>query len=291
MYLSGEQVEDGTTISCPSKCSQITLVPGGLISNLPKNYAVLDIVQDVRERTTSFLINRSRSPSIPMANNGLCASTSNLTATASGVDEYECDVCEMSGAAIVCPSCAVCLCTSCSDDIHSRKGYHIHQLIPVSEYMSDCLTSGGSTGSTDGGFRQRTNSELSDERTCKYHGGEQTEYVCETCCEEICKICQFSAEHKEHECRPISDITKEKKEALRQAIEAIEDCHSIWNKGFDECHELQEQLYVKSRQIETDIKTHFHAIHSLLHAKEESLLSHVREAVEARVKTLQAQAE
>lgn len=46
-----------------------------------------------------------------------------------------------------------------------------------------------------------------------------------------------------------------------------------------------------SRTLETNIKTHFHAIHSLLHAKEESLLSKVREEVDSRVKSLQKQAE
>jgi hypothetical protein len=178
----------------------------------------------------------------------------------------------------------------CSNDIHSRKGYDLHQLVPVAEfYMS-------SMESLSSGYRSRSNSDsdiLSSggERSCKHHSNELMEYECESCCEEICKSCLLSGEHRDHETRLLADIALDKKEALKQAVKDIDDCHNIWNKGFDGCHEMQEYLYDTSRTLETTIKTKFHAIHSLLHAKEESLLSQVREEVESRVKSLQKQAE
>lgn len=292
MQLKGYPVEGGTAVTCPSKCAQVTVVPQGLVEKLPKNFAVLGIIQDVRERSSSLVIgnNRGRSPSL-QSQELLSDSTSNLmvnnSSSSSNAEDYKCDVCEIRMATIVCPSCAVFLCVSCSSDIHSRKGYDLHQLVPVKEFTAEsCMSSN---------FTQRLNSSESDlsgaERTCKQHASELTEYACETCCEEICKVCVISGEHKDHESRLLVDIATDKKEALRQAVEEIEDCHSTWNNGFDECHELQEYLYDRSRTMETEIKTRFHAIHSLLHAKEESFLSQVREEVETRVQSLKKQAE
>lgn len=294
MHLTGQRTEGGTLMTCPSKCAQVTLIPQSLVQKMPKNFAVLGIIQDVRERSSSLIASRNRSASVGF--NSLQTQLSNgshsADAPGGGTDEYKCDVCEIRGATIVCPSCAVCLCMSCSEDIHSRKGYHLHQLAPVMEFMS----SQESLISNSSSLSQRTNSEsdiLSDEslRMCKIHSNELIEYACEICCEEICKICRWSEEHREHESRLLLDIALEKKEALRRTIDDIEDCHAIWNKGFDESQELLEHLYDQSRTEETAIKTHFHAIHSRLHAKEESLLSEVRKEVVSREKSLQKQAE
>lgn len=241
MYLHGQPAEGGSSVECPSKCAILTLVPGGAVKNLPKNFAVLDIIQDVRERSSSLV--RNRSPSLqqqPLSNQVLSSSNSNSSSC--GAEEYKCDVCETRGATIVCPSCAVCLCISCSDDIHSRKGYDLHQLVPVMEFY---MSSMESLSSNSGSFGNRSNSDsdiLSSggERSCKHHTNELTEYECETCCEEICKVCLLSGEHREHETRLLIDIAADKKEALKRAVSDIDDCHDTWNKGFDGCHEMKE---------------------------------------------------
>ncbi len=272
-------------MSCPSKCSQNTFVPEGLVHNLPKNFAVLDIVQDYRERSPSISSGRNRSPSLGVVPN-FNTSTKNLQDT-SCTDEYKCDVCETRGATIVCPSCAVCLCVSCSEDIHSRKGYHLHQLVPVMEFIN----SEESLASTSSNLEQQELDISLEERRCKLHANEFLEYSCEVCNEEICKICRLSDEHKDHESKLLLDIAIEKKESLRHAINEIEDCHSIWNQGFDECHELQEVLYERSRGVVKAIKDKFLSIHSLLHDKEKSILSQLGEEVDTRVNSLQKQAE
>lgn len=281
----------GTNFECPSKCARLTLVPGGVVTNLPKNFAVLDIIQDMRERSSSMA--RNRSPSLQHQSLSQFSGSNSNMSNCGGAEEYECDVCETRGATIVCPSCAVCLCVSCSEDIHSRKGYHLHQLVPVMEFY---VSSMESFASSSGSLGHRSNSDCDilssgGDRSCKHHANELTEYECETCCEEICKICLLSGEHRDHETRLLTDIAADKKEALKRAVQDIDDCHDTWNKGFDACHEMQEHLYDGSRTLETTIKTHFHAIHSLLHAKEEGILSKVREEVESRVKSLQKQAE
>jgi hypothetical protein len=83
----------------------------------------------------------------------------------------------------------------------------------------------------------------------------------------------------------------EKKEDLRQAIADVNQCYARWNDGFDECEELQEHLYDRGRTLESSIKSHFHNIHSSLHAKEEQVLGHVRSEVDSRMKQLKQQAE
>lgn len=313
MYLNGRPTTEGTIIACPSKCVQSTLIPEGMVKNLPKNFAVLEIIQESRQRERSH---SSGSPLLQAgysvyqshyaSNNSLLTSAS-CSNSSSPADEYKCDVCEMRGATIVCPSCAVCLCMSCSQDIHSRKGYHLHQLVPVGEFISSSTESlistctgsflqGGGGGGASGGGDTESDLLFLSERTCKHHPGELTEYACETCLEDICKVCllggeEGGGEHRDHEARLLVDVASDKKEALKRAVDEIDNCHCTWNRGFDKCHELQEHLHHRSSKVEADIKTHFHAIHSLLHAKEEALLSQVRTEVETRTNSLQKQAE
>ena len=209
--------------------------------------------------------------------------------------EHSCDVCESSAAVKVCPSCVVSLCQSCCDDIHTRRGYQLHSLIPVDEFMSQFESSldvSSMSGSPLSRSHTPSDSESWEEqqRHCKVHSGETTEFLCEVCCEEVCRYC-VGGEHREHECRPLVDLALEKRENLRRMIDEINDCHAEWNKGFDDCHELMEQIYIKQNTLESTIKSHFHSVHSALHAKEEYLLAVMRSEMEARSQQLTVQAE
>lgn len=218
-------------------------------------------------------------------------------------------MCETSRAVTVCPSCVVSLCGACCDDIHTRRGYQLHSLVPVDEFMASLeSTSGHGTGGGGGGSRGSSahlprNGDSTDsepevffselqQRQCKVHRGESMEFVCEACCEEVCRHCVAAGgEHWEHGCRPLVDLALEKREALRETADAVNDCHAKWNKGFDDCHELRERLYVRRDALESAIKSHFHGIHSSLHSKEEQLLAAVRLEVEVRSQQLNNQAE
>ena len=270
---------------CPSKCKKQTVIPEGNVQNLPKNFAVLDIIGARQERSASFSSTRSRSTSVSSRSQLQVSSASSVSNTG----EYNCDVCETSSATIVCPSCAVCLCEPCSDDIHCRKGYQVHLLVPVGEFM-DSLENLSSDSQLSPG---NSKTEMFDEqqKTCKVHQSEPLEYYCEPCCEEICKQCHVIGDHQDHECGLLSDVAMEKREALRQMMDKVNQCQVEWNKGFDECHEGREHLYTKQRDLEGVIKSHFHGIHSTLHAKEEYLLAVVRSEIESRSRALNSQAE
>ena len=292
-------------MTCPKRCSRPTVVPDGRVTNLPKNYAVVEIVHDKKERSSSFSLvavkPRARSTSVPQQppfmQSSLAtsisslpsSSTSNISNSSNG-DDYKCDVCEVLGATVVCPSCAVCLCFSCSKDIHSRKGYQPHRLITLSEFIN---TPSEEFSSQSPSFEQRSASEtdITDEHQCKQHPSEVLEYVCKSCGEIVCKMCLHSAEHKDHDCRLLSDVAMEKKEELREAIDDVNRVYAKWNDGFDECEELQEHLYDRSRTLESSIKSHFHNIHSSLHAKEEQVLGLVRNEVDTRMNKLKQQSE
>ena len=300
MQLSGQQVEGGVHMTCPKRCSQPTIVPNGQVTNLPKNYAVVEIVHEKKERSSSFSLvalppaSRSRSTSVPHQPRPCGISTSPYTPSSpsnssSSLDEYKCDVCEVLGATVVCPSCAVCLCLSCSNDIHSRKGYQPHRLMSLAEFISS-PSEVFSAQSSSMRHNSVSDSDMTDGRQCKQHGGELLEYTCRSCGEIICKVCTQSEEHKDHDCRLLTDVAVEKKEELRQAIADVNQCYAKWNDGFDECEELQEHLYDRGRNLESSIKSHFHNIHSSLHAKEEQVLGHVRTEVESRMKQLKQQA-
>lgn len=283
--LSGSVVRGGISITCPSKCTQQTMVPEGNVQNLPKNFSVLDIVHSTRERSHSLVsgLGRPRSPS-------LSGSPANSFLTGSG--EYFCDVCETSGAVIVCSSCSVFLCHTCSDDIHSRKGYQVHVLTPVQEFVDQSLETMVSD-TQPVSQSSELDSSLSEQNTCAVHQGEPLDYYCELCCEEVCRLCQAGSEHRDHlqECHPVADVASKRREILRRMFDAVGKCREEWNKGFDECHERRERLFDRQRDLESAIQSHFHGIHSALHAKEESTLSIIRSEVSARSQLLKNQAE
>ena len=292
-------------MTCPKRCLQPTVIPNGQVAKLPKNYAVVEIIHDKKVRSSSFSLvavtPRARSTSVPQQPTSTLAapllsdgssSTSSSTSNLSNVsaDDYKCDVCEVLGATVVCPNCAVCLCFSCSNDIHSRKGYQAHRLITLSDFINT-PNEVFSSQSSPLGQRSTSDSDMVDGKQCKQHSSEQLEYVCKSCGEIVCKMCLNSGEHKEHDCRLLAEVAMEKKEALRQAIDDISQCYARWNEGFDECEELQEHLFDRGRTLESSIKSHFHNIHSSLHAKEEQVLSQVRNEVDTRMKQLKQQAE
>ena len=284
---SGRMVEGGISVTCPNKCSIPTFILNGNIHSLPKNFAVMDIIH---ERHATL---RNRSPSLS-SRSFLLAPPPSSPPKPITEDEYYCDVCETNHAILVCPSCAVFLCQECSDDIHSRRGYKVHLIVPVVDFF---MNSGDSILSGDSGvssLSQRSEFDCSFEdqqKHCKSHSSEILDYICETCCEEVCKLCRTSVDHKDHECRLLSDVAMEKQGALRRMIDKVNQCHVEWCKGFDECKELQEHLYHKQQNMEATIKSHFHSIHSLLHAKEEHLLANARSEIEHRSQMLNTQAE
>jgi len=277
-------------VECPSKCSIVTVVPDGLIQNLPKNFAVLEIIQDTRERSSS-LVGRSRSPSIVTMQRQQQQQQAPQLQSHLSSEEYKCDVCETRDVTIVCPNCAVYLCTDCSSDIHTRKGYDLHTLMPMVDFMSSCESITSNFSQNNKSSSESDFLSIQEERMCKLHPSELLEYNCATCCEDLCKICVSSPEHVDHEVRLILDIAIEKKDLLKRSLEEVKECHFVWNNGFDDCQEMLERLFDKTRTLETEIKTRFHAIQSLLHAKEESLLTKLRSEFDSRNLALKEQAE
>ena len=299
MQRSGRQVEGGVHMTCPRRCSLPTVVPNGQVKNLPKNYAVVEIIHEKKERSSSFSLvpikSRGRSTSAPHDPTSVLStmsanSSSSMSLSTNSSDDYKCDVCEELGATVVCPSCAVCLCFSCSNDIHSRKGYQLHRLITLAEFINT-PSEEFSPQSSSLSQQLSSDSDVMDGKHCKQHTSDMLEYVCNSCGEIVCKMCVQFGEHKEHDCRLLTDVSIEKKETLRQAIDDVNQCYARWNDGFDECQEMQEYIFDRGRSLESSIKSHFHNIHSSLHAKEEQVLGRVRSEVETRKKQLKQQAE
>lgn len=295
MHLSGRQVQDGFEVYCPIKCTKPTFVADGRVENLPKNFALMDLVHESRERSPSLSTPRLRassfghSPTLKTSQYSL--SSSSCSSESFNYDVlYNCDVCETNEASVVCPSCSVVLCLSCSNDIHKRKGYHLHQLVSITEFFNSQGEVGPSTGAISPKSTSESESEFSlGEQQCKLHPAETMEFFCETCYEEVCKHCKM-VDHRDHECRLLVDVASEKKESLRRAVQEVNECHAKWNTSFDSCHELREHLFDRRRTLEALIKSRFHSIHSTLHVREEVLLGQVQKEIESRSKLLNSQA-
>ena len=276
MQLSGRHVHGGMSVSCPSKCAVETFVAEGRVESLPKNYALMDLVQG------GSLITRSRLFSTTSM------SSSISSPRLSGVpDTYYCDVCETNVAAIMCPSCSVVLCHSCSSDIHKKKGYHLHQLIPIEECFK--MDTGQPTNSLRPSLTRSSLDGSQEERVCKTHFAEPLDYFCEACYEEVCKLC-VEQDHGGHKCRPLVEVSSEKKEALKEVVEEVNSCYEKWNEGFDSCQAARESLTYKRETMEELVKSHFQAIRAKLSAREEALLNEVKQETESRSQLLNTQA-
>lgn len=268
MSTSGKEVEQDIVMTCPSKCTKQTVIVDGNIQNLPKNFAVMEIVNSIRfERSVS------------------------RATLLTGSGEFNCDVCESSKAEVACPSCAVSLCPSCSNDIHSKKGYQVHCLVAISDILNGTVD----ILSSDGLVSQRSYTELEinpdKPKMCKVHSTELVEYMCVTCCEEVCKRCHLVDSHRGHDCRLLKDVAHEKRESLHHLFSAMQEKHALWNKGFDRCQELREHANSRRTELEAAIKSHFQEIRSVLENREEKILSGLQEEMLSRDQLLSSQAE
>ena len=268
MATSGREVDGDIMMMCPNKCVKLTTIPGGDIQLLSKNYAVLDMVHSrLFERTLSR-------PSLLTGSGG----------------EYNCDVCESSKAEVACPSCAVSLCLSCSNEIHQKKGYQVHRLVSIWDILEGTVD----VQPSDVIVNQRSVSDLemlSDQhKMCRNHSSELVEYMCITCSEEVCKKCHLVDSHRGHECRLLQDVAQEKRDSLHQLLSALQDRHTVWNKGFDRCQELREYVNIRRTEMEGTIRAHFEDLHSVLRSREEKILSGLQEEMQSRDQLLLSQA-
>ena len=268
MCTSGKEVDDDIVMTCPSKCSVPTTIPGGAIQNLPKNFAVMEIVH-----TRQFERSMSRG-----------------TLMLTNIGEYNCDVCECMKAEVACPNCAVSLCLKCSNDIHQKKGYQVHRLILISDIMDGTAD----VPSSDGMVHQLSATEFdvpSDQpKMCKIHTSELVEYVCMTCTEEVCKKCHLVDSHRGHDCRLLKDVAQEKRDSLRPLLSSMQEKHTLWNRGFDRCQELREYANIRRNELEQTIRSSFQEIYAALNDREESILRGLREEMDSRDQLLSSQA-
>lgn len=269
IFTSGKEEGRDIIMTCPSKCTMQTVIEDGNILNLPKNFAVIEIIH-----SRQFERSQSRGT--------LLSSCSEYTSN--------CDVCENSKAEVACPSCAVSLCLSCSNDIHSKKGYQVHRLVS----MLDVLNGTVEILPSDGLVSQRSNADIEtnpDHKMCKIHSSELVEYMCVTCSEEVCKRCHLVDSHRGHDCRLLKDVAHEKRDTLRLLLTNMQEKHAIWNKGFDRCQELREYASSRHTELEDAVRSHFEEIRSQLQNREEKVLKDLQEEMLSRDQLLSSQAE
>ena len=267
--MSGKTVEQDIVMACPCKCSKLTTVPDGNIQNLPKNFPLMDVVHTRR-------FERSKSQATLL--------------TVTGGD-YICDVCESVKAEVACPSCAVSLCQSCSDDIHQKKGYQVHCLVALSDVLDGTVDIPSSDGTVANPLLLPELEVLQNQpKMCKVHSSELIEYLCVTCSEEVCKKCHLVDNHRGHDCRLLKEVAQEKRDSLCQLVTAMQEKHTVWNRGFDRCQELRETVNVCRTQLEGTIEAHFEEVRSALRVREEKILSDLKEEMQSRDQLLSSQA-
>ena len=261
MSTSGREVDGDIVMMCPNKCTKETTVTGGNVQSLSKNFAVMELIQSESFTCTMPLVS----------------------------EENNCDICEDSRVQVVCPTCAVALCQKCSAEIHSKKGYQVHSLLPVSDLSDRPLDF--TSGRLVSAHRLRSNSALlSEQIMCKKHPQELVEYMCESCCETVCKRCHLVDEHRGHDCKLLSELAHKKRQSIRHLLSTVQQKHATWNRGFDHCQELRERVNMRHKDLQKEVKSHFCKIHSGLQSQEEKILRELNEEMTNRDQLLSEQA-
>eukprot|EP00753_Platysulcus_tardus_P020601 PLAT8262.1.p1 GENE.PLAT8262.1~~PLAT8262.1.p1 ORF type:complete len:499 (-),score=183.93 PLAT8262.1:63-1559(-) len=136
-----------------------------------------------------------------------------------------CGACELDSAAeatLFCASCDTPYCKSCSSDMHSRRAFARHEVVPLSSVDRSGVTGGGGGSKAeedDGDVRPGA-------RTCLEHRGEPMILYCTRCDVAICAYCEKYGEHATHRIISLSKVGSRKRErlaALQDALIVLDD--------------------------------------------------------------------
>ena len=257
-------------VSCPFCCT-ITNLPNDSVDDLPKNFAILDVLAGTKKKHSSF------------------SSMSHFSGEV-GIEERFCEAgCAEEGdilipAKVYCFNCCMFMCNKCNDSLH-RKGCALesHEIKTVVELQRHF-----SHQSPDSVFlSMRSNSDGSF-YYCKIHK-EPLKIFCQTDKTVICIYCQLHGKHKGHECVMIEEMASVKREALHNIKEELKVKQGHCVVGFNLCSKVEEDLHETAVRMKAELDLHFRMLHATLESRKNELLADMTEEIERKVATLKAQ--
>lgn len=185
--------------------------------------------------------------------------------------EAVCSECQVNAATCLCVKCDCIMCQPCFDKVH-HMSYSLrkHQSMP---YTSES--------------EQRSVLKKTRSRTCETHDQCHIEYFCRDDRKAICSRCVIMGEHKGHNVQTMEDKNKEALSEMEPAVQLAQEV--VWRLGKAEktLKDAVPAARVDTRDIVDEVRQHFTHLHSLLQAREDTLLSEIQEASLSAVNPLQ----
>ena len=265
-------------VSCPLCCTNTNL-PNNCVDNLPKNFAILDVIAVARVHSasisslgsslTSFHFNGD-SPIEERFCNAGCAEEGNV----------------LTPAKIYCFNCCTFMCNKCSDSLHQKESaLESHEIKTVAELQRHFSQR---SPNHDSVFTSRSNSDGSL-CYCKIHR-EPLKIYCQTDNALICVYCQLHGKHKGHECVMVEEMASIKRETLRTLKQEVKVKQEQYVVGFNLCKKVEEELHRTVDKRKKELDEHFSMLHSTLEARKKELLAELVEQVERKTAVLTTQA-
>lgn len=266
-------------VSCPLCCTNTNL-PNDSVDNLPKNFAILDVIAGARRHHSSV--------------SGLSTSlTSSHFNGEPALEERFCDAgCAEEGdvltpARVYCFNCCIFMCNKCSDSLHCKgSALESHEIKMVAELQRHFWHLSPIRDSSLSTLRSNSDGSLC---YCKIHR-EPLKIFCQTDNTVICIYCQLHGKHKGHECVMIEEMASVKREALHNLKEELKVKQGQYVVGFNLCKKVEEELHETAVKLKTELDEHFSMLHSKLEARKNELLADMTEQIERKVTILTAQA-
>lgn len=180
--------------------------------------------------------------------------------------EFVCDSCEAEGESVTtrCNDCFLFLCEFCSTAHRRMSATKTHTLQSVEELRGQIFK---------GNYVQR-------QSFCSIHVKERLLYFCQTCSQIVCRLCSL-AEHEQHECRRIIDITKTFKINMVNLAEQLKGKQKHITEQISLIQEDISTVENKKKQIRLSIEEYFQ---KLIEAMKDRMCELVNE-VEAHCST------
>ena len=180
--------------------------------------------------------------------------------------EFVCDSCEAEGESVTtrCNDCFLFLCEFCSTAHRRMSATKTHTLQSVEELRGQIFK---------GNYDQR-------QSFCSIHVKERLLYFCQTCSQIVCRLCSL-AEHEQHECRRITDITKTFKINMVNLAEQLKGKQKHITEQISLIQEDISTVENKKKQIRLSIEEYFQ---KLIEAMKDRMCELVNE-VEAHCST------
>ena len=259
-------------VSCPLCCTNTNL-PNDSIDDLPKNFAILDVIVGAKKKHSSF------------------SSMSHFNSEAVIEDRF-CDAgCAEEGdvltpAKVYCFNCCMFMCNKCNDTLHCKgSALESHEIKTVAELQRHFFHQSPVRDSVFSTMRSNSDGSLC---YCKIHR-EPLKIYCQTDNTAICIYCQLHGKHKGHECVMIEEMASMKREALHNLKEELKVKQGQCVVGFNLCKKVEEDLHETAVSIKAELDIHFKMLHSTLDARKNELLADLTEQVERKGAILKAQ--